>query len=59
MSDNPFSLWVYLSQTPLLWLTVTLLVYAAHRRGVAGERAQPAGQSGAARDVDHRRRSWR
>jgi predicted murein hydrolase (TIGR00659 family) len=29
MSDNPFSLWVYLSQTPLLWLTVTLLVYAA------------------------------
>lgn len=25
---NPFSLWVYLSQTPLLWLTVTLLVYA-------------------------------
>ena len=29
MSSNPFSLWVYLSQTPLLWLTVTLLVYAA------------------------------
>jgi predicted murein hydrolase (TIGR00659 family) len=29
MSPNPFSLWVYLSQTPLLWLTVTLLVYAA------------------------------
>jgi predicted murein hydrolase (TIGR00659 family) len=29
MSANPFSLWVYLSQTPLLWLTVTLLVYAA------------------------------
>ena len=27
MSDNPFSLWVYLSQSPLLWLTVTLLVY--------------------------------
>lgn len=25
---NPFSLWVYLSQTPLLWLTVTLVVYA-------------------------------
>jgi predicted murein hydrolase (TIGR00659 family) len=24
----PFSLWVYLSQTPLLWLTVTLVVYA-------------------------------
>lgn len=28
MSTNPFSLWVYLSQTPLLWLTVTLAVYA-------------------------------
>jgi predicted murein hydrolase (TIGR00659 family) len=28
MSDNPLSLWVYLSQSPLLWLTVTLLVYA-------------------------------
>jgi len=28
MSDNPFSLWVYLSQSPLLWLTVTLIVYA-------------------------------
>jgi predicted murein hydrolase (TIGR00659 family) len=28
MSGNPFALWVYLSQTPLLWLTVTLLVYA-------------------------------
>jgi predicted murein hydrolase (TIGR00659 family) len=29
MSENPFSLWVYLSQSPLLWLTVTLSVYAA------------------------------
>jgi predicted murein hydrolase (TIGR00659 family) len=28
MTGNPFSLWVYLSQSPLLWLTVTLLVYA-------------------------------
>jgi predicted murein hydrolase (TIGR00659 family) len=28
MSDNPFSLWVYLEQSPLLWLSVTLLVYA-------------------------------
>ncbi len=28
MSQNPFSLWVYLSQSPLLWLTVTLLTYA-------------------------------
>ena len=24
MTSNPFSLWVYLSQTPLLWLSVTL-----------------------------------
>lgn len=29
MTNNPFSLWVYLSQTPLLWLSVTLAVYAA------------------------------
>jgi predicted murein hydrolase (TIGR00659 family) len=29
MSANPFSLWVFLSQSPLLWLTVTLLVYAS------------------------------
>jgi predicted murein hydrolase (TIGR00659 family) len=28
MIENPFSLWVYLSQSPLLWLTVTLLTYA-------------------------------
>jgi predicted murein hydrolase (TIGR00659 family) len=28
MSENPFSLWVYLSQSPLLWLTVTLSTYA-------------------------------
>ncbi len=28
MTGNPVALWVYLSQTPLLWLTVTLLVYA-------------------------------
>jgi predicted murein hydrolase (TIGR00659 family) len=28
MNANPFALWVYLSQQPLLWLTVTLLVYA-------------------------------
>jgi predicted murein hydrolase (TIGR00659 family) len=27
VKDNPFSLWVYLSQSPLLWLTVTLLTY--------------------------------
>jgi predicted murein hydrolase (TIGR00659 family) len=28
MKEDPFSLWVYLSQSPLLWLTVTLLVYS-------------------------------
>ncbi|NVN86009.1 MAG: LrgB family protein [Rhodopseudomonas sp.] len=28
MKADPFALWVYLSQTPLLWLTMTLLVYA-------------------------------
>ncbi|MGC1561818.1 MAG: LrgB family protein [Bradyrhizobium sp.] len=28
MNENPFSLWVYLSRSPLLWLSVTLLVYA-------------------------------
>ena len=28
MTDNPFALWVYLSQTPLLWLSITLAVYA-------------------------------
>ena len=28
MNENPFSLWVYLSRSPLLWLTVTLLIYA-------------------------------
>ena len=28
MSGDPFSLWVYLSQSPLLWLTVTLSTYA-------------------------------
>jgi len=28
MTANPFALWVYLSRSPLLWLTVTLAVYA-------------------------------
>lgn len=28
----PFALWVYLSTTPLLWLTVTLITYAAADR---------------------------
>jgi len=29
VTDPDFSLWVYLARTPLLWLTATLLVYAA------------------------------
>jgi predicted murein hydrolase (TIGR00659 family) len=32
LSDPSFGLWVYLSRTPLLWLTVTLLAYAAADR---------------------------
>jgi predicted murein hydrolase (TIGR00659 family) len=28
MKEDPFSLWVYLSQSPLLWLTLTVLTYA-------------------------------
>src|SRR6516162_10079885 len=28
MKENPFSLWVYLSQSPLLWLTLTVSIYA-------------------------------
>ncbi len=32
MSDPSFGLWVYLSRTPLLWLTVTLLAYTAADR---------------------------
>lgn len=27
MNDNVFALWVYLARTPLLWLTVTILIY--------------------------------
>ncbi|MGO4571279.1 LrgB family protein [Microvirga sp. 2TAF3] len=32
MSDQSFALWVYLSQTPLLWLTVTLGAYVISDR---------------------------
>lgn len=32
MSDDVFELWVYLSRTPLLWLTATLLAYAVADR---------------------------
>lgn len=41
MTSNPFSLWVYLSQTPLLWLTVTLVVYAATDAASLATRRHP------------------
>jgi predicted murein hydrolase (TIGR00659 family) len=41
MSDADFSLWVYLSRTPLLWLTVTLLAYVAADRLSAMLRRHP------------------
>ena len=41
MNDNPFSLWVYLSQSPLLWLTATLLVYAMADAVSLGTRRHP------------------
>jgi predicted murein hydrolase (TIGR00659 family) len=41
MSDADFSLWVYLSRTPLLWLTVTLLAYLAADRLSAVLRRHP------------------
>jgi predicted murein hydrolase (TIGR00659 family) len=41
MSDTDFSLWVYLSRTPLLWLTVTLLSYVTADRLSAALRRHP------------------
>ena len=39
MSDRSFALWVYLSRTPLLWLTVTLVAYTiADRISAATDR---------------------
>jgi predicted murein hydrolase (TIGR00659 family) len=32
MNDNVFALWVYLARSPLLWLTVTILVYCLSDR---------------------------
>jgi predicted murein hydrolase (TIGR00659 family) len=48
MNASPFSLWVYLSQTPLLWLTVTLLVYA-----LADAVSQASGRNPLANPVLH------
>ncbi|HEY8610154.1 MAG TPA: LrgB family protein [Roseomonas sp.] len=41
MSDADFNLWVYLSRTPLLWLTVTLLAYVAADRLSSALRRHP------------------
>src|SRR3978361_1907840 len=41
MKDNVFALWVYLEQSPLLWLTVTILVYCACDRISAALRRSP------------------
>ena len=41
-----FGLWVYLSTTPLFWLTVTLLVWLVADGLARLSRPQPAGQSG-------------
>lgn len=41
MSDSTFALWVYLSRTPLLWLTVTLLVYVIVDRVSAATQRHP------------------
>ncbi len=41
MTANPFSLWVYLSQTPLLWLTITLMVYALTDAASVATRRNP------------------
>lgn len=42
MSQTDFALWVYLSRTPLLWLTVTILAYAIADRLSARARRHPA-----------------
>lgn len=41
MTDDVFALWVYLARTPLLWLTVTILVYCACDRVSAALRRHP------------------
>jgi predicted murein hydrolase (TIGR00659 family) len=41
MSQSPFDLWVYLSRTPLLWLTVTLLAYILADRFSEATRRHP------------------
>jgi predicted murein hydrolase (TIGR00659 family) len=41
MSDQSFALWVYLSRTPLLWLTITLVAYAIADRVSAASGRHP------------------
>lgn len=41
MSTSDFALWVYLSRTPLLWLTVTLVAYALTDFASAGTGRHP------------------
>jgi len=58
MTRGTFALWVYLSRTPLLSLTVTLVAYlVADRVSARTDRHPP--QSGAARDLVHRRTAGR
>ena len=40
-ADNFFALWVYLARSPLLWLTVTVLVYCLCDRGSAALKRTP------------------
>ncbi len=41
MGDDAFAVWVYLARSPLLWLTVTVLVYCACDRLSAALRRHP------------------
>ena len=41
MADSPFDLWAYLSTTPLLWLTVTLVVWVGADRLAAWSGRHP------------------
>lgn len=42
MSAPDLALWVYLSRTPLLWLTVTLVVYVIADRASAATNRHPS-----------------
>ena len=62
MKDDVFALWVYLARSPLLWLTVTILVDAhgqpIRRREVTQVRVEgSAGKEDRTIDVTLERRS--